>query len=229
MMARPIDVLLDPVATFASIARRPTWIAPLVILMVLATLTSTLTFHKIDIAQSVREQFAARGQTADEDQINQGVTFFENLQGVAALVTLVSFPLVMMLVALVFWLAFQLAGQVIDYGASMAVTVHGMMPWAVASLLTLPVLLSRDTITAKEAMSGSVLISHLGFVASSNAAPAWGGLLSSVDLFSLWTAVLLTIGYGAAAKASTAKAVAIVSSVWLGYIGLKVGWLALGA
>ena len=68
-------------------------------------------------------------------QIDQGVTFFENLRGVAALVTLLSFPVVMMLVAFVFWFAFQLAGQEMDYGASMSVTMHSMMPWAVASLL----------------------------------------------------------------------------------------------
>lgn len=224
-----IDVLLDPRATFASIARRPTWVAPLVILMTLATLTSTLTFGKIDVAQSVREQFAAQGQTADPEQIDRAVTFFQDIQGVAALVTLLSFPLVMMLVALVFWFAFQLAGLEMTYGASASVTMHGMMPWAVASLLTLPVLLSRDTITAKEAMSGSVLISHLGFLASSDAAQAWVGLLSSVDLFSVWTAVLLVIGYRAAAKASTAKTVSVVSCVWLAWVGIKVGWLALRA
>jgi len=53
--------------------------------------------------------------------------------------------------------------------------------------------------------------------------------LSSVDLFSVWTAVLLVIGYRAAAKASTAKTVSVVSCVWLAYVGIKVGWLALRA
>ena len=162
MIVRPINVLLDPGNTFTSMAQRPTWIAPLAILMLLATLTSTLTFEKIDVAQAVREQFAAQGRTADRAQIDQGVTFLENLKGVAALVTLLSFPLVMMLVAFVFWFAFQLAGQEMDYGASLSVTMHSMMPWAVASLLSLPVILSRDSITAQEAMRGDVLSFALG-------------------------------------------------------------------
>ena len=227
MIVRPINVLLDPGNTFTSMAHRPTWIAPLAILMLLATLTSTLTFEKIDVAQAVREQFAAQGRTADRAQIDQGVTFLENLKGVAALVTLLSFPVVMMFVAFVFWFAFQLAGQEMDYGASLSVTMHSMMPWAVASLLSLPVILSRDSITAQEAMRGDVLVSNLGLLAPSNAAPAWAAFLSSVDLFSLWTAILLVIGYRIAAKASTATACSVVSLVWLGYVCIKIGWLAL--
>ena len=227
MIVRPINVLLDPKNTFASIARRPTWVAPLLILMLLGTLTSALTFGKMDMAQAVREQFAARGQTVDREQIDQGVALFENLRGVVALIGLLGFPLVMMLVALVFWFAFQLAGQEMNYGASMSVTLHGMMPWAVASLLSLPVILSRDSITAREAMSGNVLVSHLGFLASSDAAPAWVAFLSSVDLFSLWTVILLIVGYRTAANASTAKACAVVSLVWLGYVSIKVVWQAL--
>ena len=208
-------------------APRPTWVAPLAILMLLATLTSTLTFDKIDVAQAVREQFAAQGRTPDPVQMDRGVTFFENLQGVAALVTLVSFPLVMMLVAFVFWFAFQLACQEMDYGACMAVTMHSMMPWAVASLLSVPVILSRDSITQREAMGGTVLASSLGFFAPPDAAPAWTAFLSSVDLFSIWTAILLVIGYRTVAKASTATACSVVSLVWLGYVGMKVTWLAL--
>ena len=227
MIVRPINVLLDPNNTFASIARHPTWIAPLLILMLLGGLASTLTFGKIDAAQAVREQFAAQGRTADQEQIDQGVTFFENLRGVAALITVLGFPLIMMLVALVFWFAFELAGQEIDYGTSLSVTLLSMMPMAVASLLTLPVILSRDSITAREVMSGNVLISNLSFLASSDAAPASVAFLSSIDLFSLWTAVLLVIGYRTATKSSTAKACAVVSLVWLSYVSIKIGVQAL--
>lgn len=227
MIVRPINVLVDPNNTFASIARRPTWVAPLVILMLLGILTSTLAFGKMDVAQAVREQFAARGQTANQEQIDQGVTFFDDLRGVAVLITLLGFPLIMMAVALVFWFAFQLAGQEMNYGTSLSVTLHGMMPMAVASLLTLPVILNRDSITQREMMSGNVLVSNLSFLASSDAAPAWVALLSSIDLFSLWTVILLVIGYRAAANTSTAKACAVVPLVWLGYISIKIGWQAL--
>ena len=227
MIARPIDVLLDPKSTFTSMARRPTWIAPLTILMALATLTSTLIFDRIDAVQAVREQFTAQGRIPNQVQIDQGVTFWENVRGIAVLVTLVSFPLLMMLMAFVFWAAFQLAGHEMDYDASMAVTMHAMMPWAVASLLSVPVILSRDSITPREAMNGNVLISNLVFLATSVAAPAWAAFLSSVDLFSAWTAVLLVIGYRIAAKASAVTACAVVSLVWLSYVCLKIGWVAL--
>ena len=222
MIVRPITVLLDPNNTFASIARRPTWVAPLLILMVMGGLVSTLMFGKIDAAQAVREQVAAQGRTATQEQIDQGVTFLENLRGVAALITMLGFPLIMMFVAIVFWFAFELAGQEMSYATSLSVTLHGMMPMAVASLLTLPVILSRDSIPAREVMSGNVLVSNLSFLASSDAGPAWVAFLGSVDLFSLWTVILLVIGYRTAAKASTPKACAVVLLVWLVYVSLKI-------
>ena len=223
MIVRSLNVLLDPSGTFASIARRPTWVAPLLILMLLGGLASALTFGRIDAAQAVREQFAAQGRTANQEQIGQSVIFFENLRGVATLITVLSFPFIMMLVANVFWFAFQLAGQEMTYGTSLSVTLYGMMPMAVASLLTLPVILSRDAIPAREVMSGNVLVSNLSILASADAAPAWVALLGSVDLFSLWTVILLIIGYRAAAKTSTAKACAVVSLVWFGYVSVKIG------
>ena len=76
-------------------------------------------------------------------------------------------------------------------------------------------------------MNGNVLISNLGFLATSDAAPAWAAFLSSVDLFSAWTAVLLVIGYRIVARASAATACAVVSLVWLSYVCLKIGWVVL--
>ena len=76
-------------------------------------------------------------------------------------------------------------------------------------------------------MNGDVLISNLGFLATSDASPAWAAFLSSVDLFSAWTAVLFVIGYRIVAKASAVTACAVVALVWLCYICLKIGWLVL--
>src|SRR5439155_1594626 len=78
-------------------------------------------------------------------------------------------------------------------------------------------------IAPREAMNGDLLVSSLGFLAPYDAAPAWAALLSSVDLFSLWTAILLVIGYRTAAKASTATACFVVAVVWLGYVSIKIG------
>jgi hypothetical protein len=52
-------------------------------------------------------------------------------------------------------------------------------------------------------------------------------LLGSVNLFSLWAIVLLVIGYSIVARVSRATAMAVVSSVWLLGVALKVAVIAL--
>ncbi len=51
--------------------------------------------------------------------------------------------------------------------------------------------------------------------------------LSSVDLFALWSMVLLTIGYSIAGKVTKLRAAACVVAVWLAWIAVSVGLLAL--
>ncbi len=55
------------------------------------------------------------------------------------------------------------------------------------------------------------------------------GLLSSLDLFSVWTVALLAIGYAIATKVSRGKAAGIVIAMWVVYVGVKVGLAALGS
>jgi hypothetical protein len=61
---------------------------------------------------------------------------------------------------------------------------------------------------------------------SSAAKPLWA-LLSSVDLFSLWTIFLLAVGFGVASKKPTASAIWGVAIPWIVIVLCKVGWAAM--
>jgi hypothetical protein len=72
-----------------------------------------------------------------------------------------------------------------------------------------------------------LLRSNLGFLVERKAAPALHSLLGSLDLFAIWTMVLLTIGYAIAARISRKAAGAIVVALWAVYILGKAGLAAL--
>ena len=74
-------------------------------------------------------------------------------------------------------------------------TLHAYMPALVAALLTLPLILSRTSITIKEAQGGGSWPPTSAPSLPESLGPAAQALLSSVDFFSLWTLVLLIIGY----------------------------------
>jgi hypothetical protein len=96
------------------------------------------------------------------------------------------------------------------------------MPTVVASILTMITLALKPF---GQATPETMLASHLGAFLSSDA-PRWMmSLLSSFELFWLWTVVLLGIGFAAVnpKKIKPGKGIAIVAGVWLAFVVLKVG------
>ena len=71
-----------------------------------------------------------------------------------------------------------------------------------------------------------MLVSSLRALAPEDASTLTQTLLGSFDLFTIWTLVLLTIGYKVVAKVSTAVASGVVILFWLVYVVGKVGMAA---
>jgi len=229
---RLIGVLVSPGKTFQSIAARPTWMAALVVLLIAATASSVLVSQRIDkedMRKSIKERMEkGRGGQATPEQIERGVEMGEKISSVTRWLIPLFIVVIDLLVALLFFAAFRFfGGSGIPYKTSFAVTLHAYMPTLVASLLALPLILSRRTITMKEAQEGSILASNLGAFAPQSLGPAARALLSSVDFFSIWTVCLMIIGYRIAAKVSTTAATAVVLTLWGLYIAFKVGMAAL--
>lgn len=231
-LGRVIGVLVSPVKTFQSIAGRPTWVAPLLLLLIVATAGSVLTSQRMDkedMRRSIKERMEkSQGGQASPEQIERGVAMGEKIGDVTRWLVPLFIVLVDLLVASLLFAAFRFfAASSISYKTSFAVAMHAYMPALVAALLALPLILSRQTITMKEAQEGSILASNLGAFAPESMNPAVRALLSSVDFFSLWTVCLMIVGYRIAAKVSTTAAAAVVLSLWALYIALKVGMAAL--
>lgn len=221
---RPLGVLVSPQPTFRSLAERPSWLPPLLILVVLFVGVQALATQKIDMEAAMREAMERQGQPVDEEQIAR-IAEMQGKVGIAC--NALVFPAGLALVGLLFWGLASLAGGEIGFLRSLAVTLHGLMPGAVASLLTIPVILGRAEIGVAEAQHG-LLASHLAVLAPEDA-PVWlTALLARVDLFSLWSLVLLAIGFRVVAGLSKGASAAIVIVLWLLWVGLMVGLTAIG-
>jgi hypothetical protein len=221
---RPLGVLFSPLDTFRSIAERPSWLPPLLILLVLFLAGQVVAMQRIDMEAAVRGAMEKQNQPIDEEQIAT-IAALQSKVGLACNVVL--FPLGLALLAVIFWGLANVAGGEIGFERSLAVTAHGLMPNAVSSLLTIPVLLARQEIDVAEAQNG-LLASHLALFAPEDAAAWLVALLARVDLFSLWTLALLTIGFAVVARISKGAAAAIVALLWLVWVGLMVGVAAMG-
>jgi Yip1 domain len=224
---RVIGALVSPVKTFDSIAGRPTWVVPLVILLIISTLVGVLANKRIDpndMRQSIQQRMEKSGRSATPEQVDQTMTMSAKVSSYVVWLIPVFGGIVYLLVALLFFAAFHFfGGSEISYKTSFAVAVHGYLPGIVAALLSLPVILTHEHLRLKDVQGGNLLASNLGAFAPDSLGPAAHSLLSSVDFFSLWSLCLMVVGYKAAAKVSTANAATVVVVLWALYVAGKAG------
>ncbi len=230
-LGRLLSVLLWPVETFRSIEARPTWVAPLLVFMALTWSLSYIVQTKLDPEEAVRGQISKMKVEIPADQMDKMIRDAENrTNGTKAALAVLApgFQLVVFaLIAVVFWVGLRLFESEIDFPRSFSTTLYGFAPQAVAGLINLPILLGRGTVSFDEASQGGVLVSSLAAFAPEDASSILKALLGSIDLFSIWTIVLLAVGFRVVGKVSTAVSTGLVILLWLIYIGGKLGITAL--
>lgn len=224
-LARIPGALFSPVKTFASIARRPTWLPPLILWTICSLGVTFVVLPKIDYERLIRDAMEKRGQTVTEDRMQsiiEGQTKIGNIFGMAwgALAP----TIISVLLAAIYLGAFKAFGWDLKFRQALGVTTHAFVPAVLGTLVAIPVIAQRDQIDPR-GMSDLVR-SNLGFLVSREDAPALYSLLSSIDVFSLWVMTLLTIGFSEATGVSRGKAAGVVISLWALYVLGKTGWAA---
>ena len=129
-----------------------------------------------------------------------------------------------LVVAAILLAAFNLmSGGGINFVTSLGIVTHSWVPGIIGGLLGILVIFLKDPST--------VDIQHLVATNAgaflSDDAPKWQeSLLSSLDIFTFWTMILMAIGYSAAnpKKISFGKALVTIGVVWAIYVACKVGF-----
>lgn len=217
-------VLIAPRRTFGAIAERPTVLVALVIATLLGVAMIYVSFGKISPQELLRSVEASGRQLPPE--LDAARLHHFSLWSTAIGALLVG-PLVTVVAAALFLAAIRLGGGEIDFHRALSVTVHGLLPLALAGLLTLPVILARESVGIEELQGGTLLLSSLGAFAPEAAGPTLTALLTSVDLFSIWCLALLVLGFRIVARVSRGTAAVAVGTVWALGVLLKVGLAAL--
>lgn len=214
---RVIGVLVAPDKTFRSIAERPTWVVPLLLLVILGVSVGLTMQRRVDQGELVKYQMDKMGVELSKTQLEKIERDAASPSGFRQWAGWILGPLLAaafyFVVAAVFLMVLRLAGSEIEYMSSVAVTVHGLLPIAVASLLNIPLVLSRSEISPEEVMSGGLLASNLRPLAPEGS-PVVASLLGSLDFFAIWAVVLLILGFRTVGRVSTRTAAAIVLVLW---------------
>ncbi len=224
-IGRVLGVFVAPARTFESIARRPGWVAPLLLSTILSLLATAVLLPRIDFEAAVRDQLAARDEAVSEERIEKIVDAQKRFSGLLYVWGTLAPTVIALLLAGVFWLSFKAFGWDHSYRQSLGVTSHAYLPNCLSALLLIVFTMRLDRFNPADL--GDIVRSSPAFLVDRQANPVFHSLLQSLDVFSTWVLVLLVIGYSIVAKVSRGKAAAIIVSIWGLYVLGKAGFTAI--
>lgn len=227
---RLLGALVAPGRTFESIREKPSWLVAWILLVALGMCVGLILQDRVDPDELARVSMERMGMDPSPEQLeaikrqNEGQS--PALRSVGMVFGAAANGAFYAVLAAVFLVIFRLCGSEISFLQSMATTVYGMMPLAVATLLNIPLVLSRTEVRAEEMLAGGVLVSSPRLLAPEDS-PVVASLLGSLDFFVIWTVVLLIIGFRHVARVSTATAAAAVLVPWGLWVLGKAGFVAI--
>lgn len=225
-LGRVVGALVSPVETFASIARRPTWLAPLVLWIAASLAVTYVLLPRMDWEKLTRDRLERGGQTVSAEQVQRGAEQGKKFgvpfsYGIGFL----SPPIVALLTTVVIWGAFKAFGWDSTFQQAFGATTHAYLPGIVKAPL-LAFLITRQETVDPNAL-GDLLRSNLGFLVPRDSSKALHSILGSLDLFSLWCVALFVIGFAAAARIKRGPAAGVIVTLWLLAVAIGAAWKAM--
>jgi hypothetical protein len=222
---RIIGVFFSPKETFADIAKRPSWILPVILMTVLGAAVAFVMNQKVDWRDvaSKRIEESPRAANLSPEQKEQQLAMSAKISPPIAYAFGIAWPILQaLIVGGVLLLAYNVIGGAgARFSSSLGITAHAYFPWILYSLLFILILYLKAPGTVD---LDNPIATNIGAFLPESTPKAMMSLAKSIDLFSIWTLLLISIGFAATnPKKLKGKSLSIAISVWAIYVAIKMG------
>src|SRR5436190_16003021 len=125
---RLISVFTSPGKTFASIAERPTWIQPLLCVLLVSIAVTAIVTPRMDMGSIIRQSIEDSGRQLTPEQMDTAVERGSKLAKIGPIIGVASQPIIFLFLALIFWVVFKLSGGEFSFPVSFSVVLHALLP-----------------------------------------------------------------------------------------------------
>ena len=232
---RIAGVFFAPAETFADIARKPDILVPLLVILVIGFASTFLAMPKLDWDAMIATQMDTfkqqRSNMSDSDlartesMMKKMLPFTKGMVAIGPALLIIGY----LIIALIIWGACRLMGGAGDFKQAFSATLYAHFPRVVLMIIGTVVVMMKGSVNPM--LMQTIVKSSVAGLANIDMMeqPVLFALLGSLEIFQIWTIVLLIIGFAALSKLSKGKTAAIVITLWLVTIVVKVGFAALGA
>ncbi len=211
-----VNIFADPLRTFQELNQKPTWIAPLIILVILIAVTTQISFPIIMDSQLERLKSNPNIPPEQMQVIETQMTERAGMQrGFALIGQIIFVPLVMLILAGIFYLV----GTVMLGGDSTYKKVLAVVSWS-SCISMIGVIVTTALILAKGSME--ISLSPALLLSGDSVGTKLHTFLSKFDFFTIWYLAVFAAGFGYIYKFSKSKALTAVGVLWAIWIALSV-------
>jgi len=225
-LGRVVGVLFSPKATFEDIVRKPSWLLPVAIMVVLGTLTAISLNQRMNWREYVSQQIekSPRASQLSPEQKQQQIEGGAKFAPISTYIFGAPAPVVILLiVALVMWGSYNLLGGAnTNFKTSLGIVSHAFVPSYIGTILLIVVLFLKPIGTVD--LQNPVATNVAAFLPDD--VPKWlDALCKNVDVFVIWILLLIAIGFAATSpkKLKGGKSFTIAVTVMAVYLVLRVG------
>lgn len=221
---RLLDVFIAPSKTFTDLRRNASWWAPFLIIVIVSLLFSYVVDQKVGFRKVSDNQLQLRPKTVERldqmtpDQREKALARSASItKGVTYVVPLIGLIVYAIFAGVLLATVKVTTSANVTFAAMFALIVYSRLPEVVKALLTILSLLagvSSDAFDIK-----NPLATNAAYFLDPSSSPVLRALLSSFDVITLWTLVLVAIGVACISQIKRGTAFAIVFG-WFGVVVL---------
>ncbi|MGH8673117.1 MAG: YIP1 family protein [Burkholderiales bacterium] len=222
-MGRVIGVFISPVKTFQDIARKPTWVVPLLLLIVSGLVASAAYLPHMDWEKSaVKQADMIRdkwGVKLTDQQIDQQIESAKRTGPIKQYGGAFLGPLLITLIpALIYFAVIRLGRGMVAYAAAYSVVCFASLPGVIRTLLTAMAATRGDSLIDTD-LAALVPSNFLFFLDRDQITFSQVTLGQATDLFEIWSLILTILGLSAVSTWSRGRCAAVVLIPWVVFYG----------
>jgi len=229
-LQRIAGVLFAPAETFEDISRKPNILGPLLIIVLIGYVSTFFIVQRMDwnaVMEAQMDAMKKQNPNMSQEDFARVAKVSSAMGKVIGWVSPLMGVVWYMILAGVLLLVFRMTGGEGNFQQALSTTLYAWIPLVINGIILTIVIVARGSVDPTQ--MATVLKSNPAFLVDMKEQAVLFSLLSSIDIFTIWTVVLLIIGFAILSKSSKAKSAAIVISLWVVFILIKVGFAALGA
>jgi hypothetical protein len=231
--ARIINTFIAPSKTFTDLRRNAMWWAPWILISIFSiafmfTISKQIGFEQIarnQIAHSARaDQFDKLPADQQARQVQFSVTIFKVIAFANPAVVL----LFSLIVTVILWATFKV-GFAADttFGQAFAIGMYAGLPGIIGAILGIVSLFAGVNPEGFD-INNPVATNAAYFLDPETTGKFIRGMASSLDVFVIWTIVLIGIGYSCTSKVKRSTAIIVVACMYLVWKLITSGLATLG-